>query len=238
MRHNRDMSEHHAPLSRSESAAAWSEVDQYFADALITEDAALSAARRSGTQTTMPHAEVAPNQAALLALIAQMTGARRVLEFGTLAGYSTIYLARSVGPAGRVITLELEAQNAAIARANFERAGLQNRIEVIVGPADESGQRLIEEDTEPFDLVFIDADKPSNPQYLAIALELTRPGAVIVIDNVVRDGAVVNAESTDPRVRGVREVTSDIASHPDLDGTAIQTVGLKGWDGMIIARRK
>src|SRR5690625_7514058 len=134
MRHNRDMSAHPAPRSRSGSAAAWSEVDQYFADALITEHASLTAARRSGTQTTMPHAEVAPNQAALLALIAQMTGARRVFEFGTLAGYSTIYLARSVGRAGRVITLELEAQNAAIARANIERAGLQDRTEGIDGP--------------------------------------------------------------------------------------------------------
>lgn len=185
----------------------------------------------------MPNAEVAPNQGALLGLITQIAGARRVLEFGTLAGYSTIWFARAVGPDGYVATLELEAENAQIARENFERAGLANRIDVFVGPAADSAQQLINTQTEPFDLVFIDADKPSNPAYLDAALELTEPGAIIIIDNVVRDGAVTQPHSGDPRVEGVRKVTRNIASHPDLSAVAIQTVGIKGWDGLIIARR-
>jgi len=186
----------------------------------------------------MPNAEVAANQGALLALLTQISGARRVLEFGTLAGYSTVWFARAVGAKGHVVTLELEEQNAAVARENLERAGVSERVEVLVGPASATAQRLIDQGTEPFDLVFIDADKPSNPAYLAAAIELTAPGAVIVIDNVVRDGAVVNADSVDPRVQGVREVVDAISANPDLDATALQTVGEKGWDGLIIAHRR
>lgn len=226
------------PVNRYASTEAWREVDEHFTAALTPEDDALVAARESGADTTMPNAEVAANQGALLGLLAQIAGARRVLEFGTLAGYSTIWFARAVGTEGRVVTLELEAENARVARANFERAGVADRIDILVGQATESAQRLIEEGTQPFDLVFIDADKPSNPAYLAAALELTEPGAVIVIDNVVRDGAVTRADSDDPRVQGVRAVTRDIAEHPELDATAIQTVGVKGWDGLIIARRR
>ena len=135
------------------------------------------------------------------------------------------------------MTLELDDENARVAQKNFERAGLSDRIDVLVGPATESAQQLIESQAQPFDLVFIDADKPSNPAYLEAALHLTTHGSVIVIDNVVRDGAVVKADSNDPRVRGVRTVARDIADHPELDATAIQTVGIKGWDGLIIARR-
>ncbi|MCO1338771.1 methyltransferase [Kocuria polaris] len=186
----------------------------------------------------MPNAEVAANQGAFLGLITQIAGAKRVLEFGTLAGYSTVWFARAVGHGGQVITFELEEQNALIARENLDRAGIGERVEVVVGSAAESAASLIEAGVEPFDLVFIDADKPSNPTYLAAALALTRPGAVIIIDNVVRDGAVVQADSDDPRVQGVRTVAQDIAAHPDLDATAIQTVGEKGWDGLIIARRR
>lgn len=186
----------------------------------------------------MPNAEVAPNQGALLGLLAQIAGARRVLEFGTLAGYSTIWFARAVGPEGRVVTFELEDGNAQVARANFERAGLADRIEVLVGSAGVLAQQLIDSEAQPFDLVFIDADKPSNPDYLDAALKLTTRGAVIIIDNVVRDGAVTQADSNDPRVNGVRSVVRDIADHPELDATAIQTVGVKGWDGLIIARRR
>lgn len=225
-------------VNRYAASPLWRAVDDYFTDALVPEDDALVTARESGAETTMPNAEVAANQGALLGLLAQIAGARRVLEFGTLAGYSTIWLARAVGPEGRVVTLELEESNAAVARANFRRAGLEERIDVVVGPAASSARQLIDDGSDPFDLVFIDADKPSNPAYLAAALELTRPGAVIVIDNVVRDGAVVDPDSDDPRVQGVRQVVADIAAEPRLDATAIQTVGIKGWDGLIIARRR
>ncbi|MEU4014164.1 O-methyltransferase [Microbacterium sp. NPDC028030] len=233
------MSDQHEPLeNRYASAPAWRSVDSYFAAALVDEDAALVEARESGARTTMPNAEVAANQGALIGLLAQISGARRVLEFGTLAGYSTVWLARAVGVGGHVVTFELEEQNAAIARENLERAGVADRVDVVVGPAADSAQRLIDQQVEPFDLVFIDADKPSNPIYLAAALELTTPGAVIVIDNVVRDGAVADANSSDPRVQGVRAVIDAIAANPDLDATALQTVGEKGWDGLIIVHRR
>ncbi|UVI37951.1 O-methyltransferase [Brevibacterium spongiae] len=186
----------------------------------------------------MPHAEVAANQGAFLGQLVTIAGAKRVLEFGTLAGYSTIWLARAAGEDGRVVTLELEPDNASIAEANFRAAGVAEHITMIVGPAAESAARLISDGAEPFDFVFIDADKPNNPAYLTAALELTRSGAVIVIDNVVRNGAVTDADSTDPRVQGVRKVVDEIAAHPELDATAFQTVGEKGWDGLIIARRR
>ena len=169
-----------------------------------------------------------------------------MLEFGTLAGYSTIWLARAVvgssedgvgRGSGHVTTLELEPQNAAIAAENPKRAGLADSVTIITGPATESAERLIEDQTEPYDFVFIDADKPSNPAYLRASLALTRPGSVIVIDNVVRNGAVVDPESSDARVRGVRAVLADIAGDDRLDATALQTVGSKGWDGLTIIRR-
>jgi predicted O-methyltransferase YrrM len=219
------------------AAPEWRAVDEFFGAVLALEDEALAAARESGARTTMPQAEVAPNQGALLGLIARLAGARRVLEFGALAGYSTIWLARAVGEAGHIVTLELDAANAAIARANLERAGVADRVEVLVGPAEESARRLIAAGAGPFDLVFIDADKPNNPRYLAAALELTGPGAVIVVDNVVRDGAVVDADSGDPRVQGVRRMVADIAANPGLEATVVQTVGVKGWDGFLLARR-
>lgn len=215
----------------------WRDVDDYFMETLVPEDEALASARSSGSETTMPLAEVSPNQGKLLFLLAQMLGAQRVLEFGTLAGYSTIWLARAVGQSGHVVTLEMEKQNAAVAQANFDRAGVSDLVEVMVGPAAQSVQRLINEGVEPFDFVFIDADKPSNPVYLRAAIELTRPGAVIVIDNVVRDGAVIDVESEDPRVQGVRAVLADIAADPRLEATSLQTVGLKGWDGFTLIRR-
>jgi predicted O-methyltransferase YrrM len=220
-----------------ESETLWREVDAYFVATLVDEDEALAEARESGRLTTMPRAEVAPNQGKLLALLAQMTSATRVLEFGTLAGYSTIWLARAVGEHGRVTTLELEAQNAAVARANLERAGVGDRVDIIVGPAADSARRLIDAGTEPYDFVFIDADKPSNPDYLRAALELSHPASVIVIDNVVRNGAVIDPESQDDRVRGVRTVLDDIAKDPRLEATSLQTVGSKGWDGFTIIRR-
>jgi predicted O-methyltransferase YrrM len=220
-----------------ESDSLWRDVDAYFVETLVDEDAALAQAREAGALTTMPRAEVAPNQGKLLALLAQMTGATRVLEFGTLAGYSTIWLARAVGEHGHVTSLELEEQNAAVARANLERARVSERVDIIVGPAADSARRLIDANTEPYDFVFIDADKPSNPEYLKASLTLSHPGTVIVIDNVVRNGAVINPDSTDERVRGVRTVLKDIADDPRLDATALQTVGSKGWDGLALIRR-
>jgi predicted O-methyltransferase YrrM len=212
--------------NRYAASPGWRAVDDYFG-ALVHEDAVLVAARESGARTTMPNAEVAANQGAFLALLAHTAGARRVLEFGTLAGYSTIWLARAVGEGARVVTLELDERNATVARENLANAGVSDRVDVVVGPAADSAMALIDAGEEPFDVVFIDADKPSNPRYLELALMLTQAGALIVIDNVVRDGEVVNPESDDPRVIGVRQVVTAIAADPRLDATAIQTVGLK-----------
>lgn len=234
---NSSMSIQNSDNARSQ-AAVWTSVDAYFTGALIQEDTALAVARESGARTTMPQAEVASNQGALLSLITQMVGARRVLEFGTLAGYSTIWFARAVGGEGKVVTLELEAQNAAVARENISRAGVADRVEILVGEAASSAQRLIDRRVAPFDVVFIDADKANNPAYLAAALQLTRSGAVILIDNVVRAGGVLDAESIDPSVQGVRTLVKDIAANPELEATAIQTVGGKGWDGFILVRRR
>ena len=220
-----------------ELQSRWREVDAYFVATLVGEDDALAGARGSGALTTMPRAEVAPNQGKLLALLVQMSGASRVLEFGTLAGYSTIWLARAVGEKGRVTTLELQEQNAAVARVNLERAGVADRVDILVGPAADSARRLVDAGAEPYDFVFIDADKPSNPAYLRAALALSRPGSVFVIDNVVRNGAVLDPASEDDRVRGVRAVLQDIADDPRLEATSLQTVGSKGWDGFTIARR-
>ncbi|MFE3876816.1 O-methyltransferase [Kitasatospora sp. NPDC059146] len=219
------------------SEQAWREVDAYFVDTLVPEDEALVHARRSGGATTMPQAEVAANQGKLLALLCGMSGARRVLEFGTLAGYSTIWLARAVGGDGHVTTLELEPQNAAVAADNLRRAGVAERVDLRTGPALKSAEQLVEAGTEPYDFVFIDADKPSNPAYLKASLALTRPGSVIVIDNVVRNGAVTDPDSDDDRVRGVRTVLADIAADDRLEATALQTVGAKGWDGFTVVRR-
>ncbi|MFF1877107.1 O-methyltransferase [Leifsonia sp. NPDC058230] len=215
----------------------WTAVDRYLVDTLVDEDATLALARESADDTTAGHIEVAPNQGAFLALLAQMIGARRILEFGTLAGYSTIWLARATGVDGHVDTLELEEQNAEIARANFKRAGVFDRVDVHVAPAAQTAAELIERSVEPYDLVFIDADKPNNPVYLAAAMELTHPGSVIVIDNVVRNGSVVDAGSEDPSAQGTRAVLAAAAADPRLSATALQTVGSKGWDGFALLLR-
>ena len=217
------------------STAAWAAVDDYMASELVEEDADLVAARQSARHAGLPAHEVTPTQGKLLALFAEMVGARRVLEVGTLAGYSTIWLARAVGADGHVTTLEGEPAHAALARQNLARAGVDARVTLLEGPAADSLRALVAAGVAPFDLVFIDADKPSNPVYLDLALQLSRPGTVIIGDNVVRDGEVVDAASADPRVQGVRTFLHDIAASPVLDGTAIQTVGAKGWDGFSIA---
>ncbi len=181
---------------------------------------------------TPPH-DVSALQGKFLHLVARMIGARRVLEIGTLGGVSTLWFARALGAGGRIVTLEADPRHAAIARANLERAGVADRVDLRVGPALDSLPALAGE--APFDLVFIDADKPNNPHYLAWALKLTREGGVIIGDNVVRDGAVVDPASSDASVRGVRTFLDAIAGEPRLSATALQTVGAKGWDGFTLA---
>ena len=210
----------------------WRAVDDYFVSTLVDEDDALAQARSDSRDAGLPDHEVAPNQGALLSLLARLSGARRVLEIGTLGGYSTIWLARA---AGHVTTLEVDPACAKVALANLDRAGVADRVTLVVAPAADSLAALIEQGAEPYDLVFIDADKPNNPRYLAAALRLTRPGSLIVADNVVRDGAVADPDSADDRVRGVRAFLDMVAADPRLEATALQTVGSKGWDGFALA---
>ncbi|MFE2478969.1 class I SAM-dependent methyltransferase [Streptomyces sp. NPDC059389] len=211
----------------------WTAVDDYFDGLLVEEDDALLAANADAAAAGLPAHQVAPNQGKLLHLLARIRGARTVLEIGTLGGYSTIWLARALPAGGRLVTLEADPRCADVAAANITRAGLANVVDIRRGRAVDLLPELT--DLAPFDLVFIDADKPSNPDYLKWALELTRPGSVIIGDNVVRDGAVVDPDSTDPRVQGVRRFTELIAEHPRLTATALQTVGGKGYDGLVMA---
>lgn len=213
----------------------WARVDDYLAGELVHEDARLTAARDAGRAAGLPAIEVSPTQGALLALLVRISGARRVLEFGTLAGYSTLWFAEAVGPEGHVTTLEIDPAHAAVARSNFDAAGLAHRVRLVEGPAADSAQALVDGGEEPFDLVFIDADKPSNARYLELAIELAHPGTVIVVDNVVRGGAVADPRSRDERVVGSRAVLYDLGAHPRLTATALQTVGSKGWDGFALA---
>jgi predicted O-methyltransferase YrrM len=222
-------------MSSSESRL-WNDVDAYFSGLLSPEDEALTAALRDSDAAGLPPINVAPNQGKLLQLLAQIQGARRILEFGTLGGYSTIWLARALPEEGRLISFEYEARHADVARRNLDRAGLGRLVEVRVGPALESLPKLADENPEPFDFVFIDADKANNRHYVEWALRLTRPGALIVVDNVVRGGRVIDADSDDPAIRGTRAALELIASHPRVSGTAVQTVGGKGYDGFALAR--
>ncbi|MFE6195109.1 O-methyltransferase [Streptomyces sp. NPDC057838] len=214
----------------------WDAVDTYFTDRLAPDDEALAAALRDSDAAGLPHINVAGNQGKLLQLLAQIQGARHILEIGTLGGYSTIWLARALPGDGRLISLEYEPRHAEVAVRNIARAGLDHLVEVRVGPALESLPQLADENPPPFDLVFIDADKVNNPHYVEWAVRLTRTGSLIVLDNVVRGGRVVDAGSSAPDVQGTRAAIDLIAEHPRLSGTAIQTVGLKGYDGFALAR--
>lgn len=211
-------------------------VDAYLIGTLTPEDEVITAAQERAAAAGLPDIAMAPNQAALVALLARMVGARRILEVGTLAGYTAIHLARAVGPEGRVVTLEIDPAHAAVARGNLQAAGVAEQVEVLVGPAVDTLQQLLDLGIEPFDLVLIDADKPSNPDYLEAALRLTRPGAVIVVDNVVRGGRVADGASQDASVVGTRRVLEMVAAEPRLEATAVQTVGIKGWDGLAVCR--
>ncbi len=213
----------------------WAAVDRYLADLLVPSDASLEAALAASAAAGLPPAAVSPTQGKLLQLLARLSGARMILELGTLGGYSTIWLARALPAGGRLVTLEADARYAKVARENIARAGLAEVIELLVGPALETLPLVAADGLGPFDLVFIDADKSGNPEYLRWALELSRPGSLIVADNVVRGGAVIDASSSDPSVQGVRRFFELLADEPRLSATAIQTVGSKGYDGFALA---
>jgi predicted O-methyltransferase YrrM len=216
------------------SQKPWSAVDQYLVDQFIEPDPALAETLKSSAAANLPPINVSPNQGKLLMILATLMNAKNILEIGTLAGYSTIWLGRALPPEGRLITLEAEPKHAQIARQNIARAGLQNQVEVHQGKALDLLPTLAAEKRNPFDLIFIDADKPNNPAYLEWALELTRPGSLIIIDNVVRDGEVINANSKDPAVQGVRKLNEMIKNEKRITATAIQTVGAKGYDGFAV----
>jgi predicted O-methyltransferase YrrM len=215
----------------------WTAVDRYISDLLVGSDPVQEETLRVNTEAGLPSIDVTPNQGKLLHLLARIRGARAILEIGTLGGYSTIWLARALPEDGRLITLEVNPRHAEVARANIARAGLDSVVEVRVGPALESLPVIAAEQHGPFDLVFIDADKPNNPAYLDGAIELTRPGSLIVVDNVVRGGALVDADSDSDSVQGSRRLLEMLAAEPRLDATAIQTVGGKGYDGFALALR-
>ncbi|CAM5545581.1 O-methyltransferase [Streptomyces tanashiensis] len=214
----------------------WTDVDQYFTDTIAPADEILTAALADSTAAGLPEIAVAPNQGKLLHLLARTQGARTVLEIGTLGGYSTIWLARALPADGRLITLEYDPAHADVARANIARAGLDKIVEVRTGAALDTLPRLEAEGAGPFDLVFIDADKVNNPRYVEWALKLSRPGTLIIVDNVVRNGRVATAHPDDPAITGTREMFDLVAREPRLDATAVQTVGTKGYDGLLLAR--
>ncbi len=213
---------------------AWSAVDAYVADLFGLQGDALESTLTRSREAGLPTIEVSPAQGAFLGILARATGARRVLEIGTLGGYSTIFLARELPADGRTVTLERDPKHAAVARENLAAAGLADRVEVLEGPALETLARLRSEGVDPFDLVFLDAEKPEYPDYLAAVLPLCRPGTLIVADNVVRRGAVVDASDPDARVLGARRFLEAVAGDPRLHGTVLQTVGRKGHDGMAV----
>lgn len=212
----------------------WTNVDAYLVELLLPSDSALEEALAESAAANLPPIAVAPNQGKFLELLARTQQSRRILEIGTLGGYSTIWLARALPTEGTLVTLELESMHAEVARRNLDRAGLGPLVDIRVGPATKSLQDLIGEHAEPFDFIFIDADKEGYPRYLELTLQLSRPGTVIVADNVVRDGEVTNPSSTDERVQGVREFLSMAAASDRIDGTAVQTVGSKGYDGFAL----
>lgn len=214
----------------------WNEVDRYFNEQLIPHDAVLDAALAASDEAQLPAIQVTAAQGKFLYLLAQMCGARRILEIGTLGGYSTIWMARALPVDGTLISLEIDARHAALARDNLARAGLQDRAAVLTAPALESLATLAAQNVAPFDLVFIDADKANIPAYFEASLGMSHVGTVIVVDNVVREGKVMNAESTDKDIQGVRRLAAQLASDKRVQATALQTVGSKGYDGFIIAR--
>ena len=216
------------------SEEQWTAVDRYITDQLVHSDAALDAALASSAASGLPAINVAPNQGKLLHVLARSVGAKRILEIGTLGGYSTIWLARALAPGGKIITLEYDPRHADVARANIERAGLAHLVDIRLGKAIDALPQIAAEQGEPFDFVFIDADKPGNPDYFAWAMNLTHVGSLIIVDNVVRNGAVIDATG-DANVQGARRLHEAMANEPRVSATAVQTVGSKGYDGFAIA---
>jgi predicted O-methyltransferase YrrM len=216
--------------------ARWEAVDRFLADLLVRPDHALDAALDANTAAGLPPIDVSPTQGKLLMLLAQTQQARTILEIGTLGGYSTIWLARALPPGGHLISLEADPRHAEVARANVARADLEGSVDIRVGRALDTLPQIAAEGRGPFDLFFIDADKPSNPDYFAWTLRLSRPGSLIIADNVVREGTVAETTSNDASARGVRRFLELMAAEPRVSATAIQTVGSKGYDGFAIAR--
>ena len=218
----------------------WTAVDGYLNEKLVPADAVLEAALEANAAEGLPSIDVTPTQGRFLHLVARMVGAKRILEIGTLGGYSTIWLGRALPEGGRLITCEFAPHHAAVARANIARAGLSQVVDVRVGAAAVSLEKMVAEGEAAFDLIFIDADKPNNPVYLEWALKLSRPGTVILCDNVVREGKLADEGSSDPAVVGTRAMfdlleAEQISEHPRLVATAVQTVGAKGYDGFAMA---
>ena len=217
------------------SKKKWTAVDRYISEALIPADPVLEAALTASKKAGLPEIAVSPSQGKFLMILAQAIGARSILEMGTLGGYSTIWLARALPTDGKLITLEFDPKHAEVARANVAAAGFGDKVEVRVGKALDTLPELAAEGLGPFDLIFIDADKGNYPGYLEWALKLSRPGTLIIGDNVVRDGKVIDRDDADPSIQGVRQMNEIIAADPRLTATAIQTVGSKGYDGFMIA---
>ncbi len=213
----------------------WTQVDRYFGDLLAPTDPALDTALQANSEANLPAIDVTRLQGKFLDLLVRIAGARRILEIGTLGGYSTIWLARALPAGGRVVSLELDRHHAEVARGNLQNAGVLDRVDLRLGRAVDSLAALESVGGEPFDLIFIDADKPGYPEYLRWALKLSRPGTVIVADNVVRDGKVIRTDSDDPNLQGVRRFTELVGAEPRLSATVLQTVGTKGYDGFAVA---
>jgi len=212
----------------------WQAVDDYIAEKLFGDDDVLAATLANNAAQGLPPIDVSPAQGKMLFLFAQIAGARRILEIGTLGGYSTIWLARALPADGELVTLELEPHHAEVARANLQQAGVSDKVDIRVGPASDSLAAITGE--APFDFVFIDADKQNNAHYVAEAIRLGRPGTTIIVDNVVREGGVLEADSDDERIVGTRALFDMLSAESRLDATAVQTVGVKKWDGFVVAR--
>jgi predicted O-methyltransferase YrrM len=213
----------------------WTAVDEYFQKKLIGIDDALDAALTNSEMSNLPPINVAPNQGKFIHMLVKIQGAKSILEIGTLGAYSTIWLARALPDDGRLLSLEADKKHADVAQQNVEHAGLADRVEIIQGPALDTLPGLASDKRVPFDFVFIDADKQNNPAYVNWSMQLTRPGSIIVVDNVVRGGTIADDDNDDPDVQGARALFDLIEQEPKLDATALQTVGVKGYDGLVIA---
>ncbi|MDE3147958.1 MAG: O-methyltransferase [Acidobacteriota bacterium] len=223
------------PPRKPAARTIWADVDRYFGDLLAPGDEGLDAALEANRQARLPAIDVSRLQGKFLEMLVRITQARRILEIGTLGGYSTIWMARALPEGGRLITLEADPRHAEVARANLKNAGVLDRVDLRVGRALDSLPALEASAAGPFDLIFIDADKPSNPEYLQWALKLSHPGTLIAVDNVVRQGKIIDAESSDPDIAGTRRMTEFMAAEPRLSATVLQTVGAKGYDGFALS---